>query len=600
MADIVARLRIDNKDYELKLEQAKKSTKKFSKEAGSGVSDMMGKFKALGAAVAASKVAMETFNAVISSSQTIGDAYTRAMEGANGAVNEFVYSISNADFSGFNGGLKDIIANAKEAASAMDSLGNAQISYDYLTAGYKASFKENMGKAKDKNLSTEDRQAAYDAAMEDLGKIDEAVQVYTSKVTDAVVANAKAKGNNINKDFITRENIDRIYSLDLSANGEAEKKALAERYKQFKKISKELKEQERLERDYRANLVAGNYMVKDRDKFTKKMNEASAKAAELRAQLNTEDMQMSALYNAMLVKGTDEWLKGLADLVVKADNAKAQYEEMRASTLEVRNNISNAANAQIRLTQAAKEYAQSFGKGFYENLGGGQSFGQKRENAYDQATGTYNATIHEDVPIIDTTDWTEEALPSISTATTDLESMTETAYDATDAMGALSSTMRSLSSVVGEGAAGWLEWGAGVVDAISAAIPQIAALTTAKKGEATANAESAATGAASSVASIPYVGPIMAVAAVASVLAALANLPKFAHGGVVPGTSFTGDNVLIRANSGERVLTREQSTAWERNMRGGLSGKVTFEIKGQRLVGVLNNYNSVSGMRYGG
>ena len=600
MADIVARLKLDNKDYEDKLAKAKKSTKKFSQDGGSGVSDMMGKFKALGAAVAASKVAMETFNAVISSSQTIGDAYTRAMEGAKGAVNEFVYSISNADFSGFNGGLKDIIANAKEAASAMDSLGNAQISYDYLTAGYKASFKENMGKAKDKSLSIEDRQAAYDAAMEDLGKIDEAVQVYTSKVTDAVVANAKAKGNNINKDFITRENIDRIYALDLSANGEAEKKALAERYEQFKKISKELKEQEGLERGYRANLVAGNYMVKDRDKFTEKMNEASAKAAELRAQLNTEDMQMSALYNAMLVKGTDEWLKGLADLVVKADNAKEQYESMRASTLKVRDNISNAANEQMKLTQAAKEYAQSFGMGFYENLGGGQSFGQKRENAYDQATGTYNATIHEDVPIIDTTDWTEEALPTISAATTDLESMTETTYDAADAMGALSSTMRSLSSVVGEGAAGWLEWGAGVVDAISAAIPQIAALTTAKKGEATANAESAATGAASSVASIPYVGPIMAVAAVASVLAALANLPEFAHGGVVPGTSFTGDNVLIRANSGERVLTREQSTAWERNMRGGLNGKVTFEIKGQRLVGVLNNYNSVSGMRYGG
>lgn len=41
--------------------------------------------------------------------------------------------------------------------------------------------------------------------------------------------------------------------------------------------------------------------------------------------------------------------------------------------------------------------------------------------------------------------------------------------------------------------------------------------------------------------------------------AAVPSAPKFAEGGVVPGTSYTGDKVLIRANSGERVLTKEMS-----------------------------------------
>ena len=41
--------------------------------------------------------------------------------------------------------------------------------------------------------------------------------------------------------------------------------------------------------------------------------------------------------------------------------------------------------------------------------------------------------------------------------------------------------------------------------------------------------------------------------------ATIPSAPKFAEGGVVPGTSYTGDNVLIRANSGERVLTKEMS-----------------------------------------
>lgn len=41
--------------------------------------------------------------------------------------------------------------------------------------------------------------------------------------------------------------------------------------------------------------------------------------------------------------------------------------------------------------------------------------------------------------------------------------------------------------------------------------------------------------------------------------ASIPSVPKFAEGGVVPGTSYTGDRVLIRANSGERVLTKEMS-----------------------------------------
>ena len=41
--------------------------------------------------------------------------------------------------------------------------------------------------------------------------------------------------------------------------------------------------------------------------------------------------------------------------------------------------------------------------------------------------------------------------------------------------------------------------------------------------------------------------------------ASIPAVPKFEEGGVVPGTSYTGDRVLIRANSGERVLTKEMS-----------------------------------------
>lgn len=592
---IVARLQLDSKDYDKKLAEAKKKTSDFAKGGGAWLTDMVGKFKTLAGAVAACKAAQEVFNATIQSSQTIGDAYTVVVSQCKGAVDEFVYAMANADFSGFNDGLKGIFKNAKEAAQAMDALGNAQISFDYLTAGYKSDFKTNMGAAKDKSKSLTERQAAYDAALGDLDKIGEAVQVYTDKTIDAVVSNAQAKGNNINKDFITRENIDRVFALDVTAGGDEEKARLDERYKEFEDLKKKEQKLEKAVERARLNGYASEAQYAQR-------------LADIRAQINSDDMQMAALYNAMLVKGTDEWLKGLADLVVKADNANSQYQELKTSSLEVKNQLASAgkeadklaasaakASAAVKKTLTGEEYSQLFGMQYFETLGNKGSIGSRVAAAQRGEM----ATIHEDVPIIDTTFEEEEPLPALTTTTEELKAVEEQTYSSIDAINALGGSMKALSGLVGEDAAAWVDWGTNLVSAIAAAIPQIAALTAAKSTEATANTAAAASGAGSAVASIPVVGPIMAVAAIASVVAALANLPKFATGGVVPGNMMSGDNVLIRANSGEVVLNKQQQDILSNRLNGGMNGKVVFKIEGSTLVGVLNNNQKIASRNYG-
>lgn len=566
MADIVARLRLDNKDYEDKLAKAKKSTKNFSQEGGAGLGDMMGKFKALGAAVAASKAVMETFNAVIASSQTIGDAYTQAMEGAKGAVNEFVYSVANADFSGFNGGLKDIIRNAKEAAAAMDSLGNAQISYDYLTAGYKSSFKTNMATAKDKSLSVGERQSAFEAAQGDLDNIKEAVDVYTAKVINAVVESAESKGNNINKDFITRENIDRVMKLDLSANGEAEKKALQERYDEFKKLKKQ---EEKLEK---AAHVARMNGYASAEQYEQQL-------ADLRAKINSDDMQMAALYNAMLVKGTDEWLKGLTDLVVKADNANAAYQELKTSSLEVANALGVAAQNAAKLSAEASA-ANAKDAAIRGNIAANNPANATMAGLPQGSTASaLPATIAMPEAV------TEDITKRTEEYNNALRVLEETSVSASEGLGAIGNMMGAIGGQMGEGAGAWMSYAGSIISAVGSALPSLEAL-------AAAQAAAAATKTALSPWTV-----IASVAAVGSIVAAMANLPKFATGGIVPGTSFSGDNVLIRANSGERVLTREQNARYERGM--GMGGKVVFEIKGDRLVGILNNQNKMTSVNYG-
>lgn len=84
------------------------------------------------------------------------------------------------------------------------------------------------------------------------------------------------------------------------------------------------------------------------------------------------------------------------------------------------------------------------------------------------------------------------------------------------------------------------------------------------------------------------------IGAIIAAFAAVKGLSKFAKGGIVGGNSTTGDNNVIRANSGEMILTKaQQGTLFNMlNGKGGLGGgNVEFKIRGTDLVGTLNNYN---------
>lgn len=584
-SDIIASLKLNSTDYEQKLAKAKESTRKFSKDGGKGLTDMVGKFKGLAVAVAGSKAVMETFNAVIKSSQTIGDAYTIAISQARGSVDEFVYAMANADFSGFNNGLRGIMANAREAAASMDALGNAQISYDYLTAGYRSSFKTNITTAKDKSLSKAERDAAYNAAMGSLSSMEKAVTGYTDKIVKAVVDNAVAKANNINRDYVTRENIDRIMELDLMPGGDEEKARLKAIYDQYKDIREQQMAYQREADRYADKLANGeqytlNPLTGEKElnlykaaNLRRRRDEAQAEADRLNAMVATNaEYQQAALYNAMLVKGTDEWLKEMTSFIIKADNAKASLAEMQASIFEVANQLNQPIKAgTVGANLTGEQYAQHFGINYYNTLG--NTLAGKAQQGYIPI---------QDVPIID-----ENTESSLSEAPAKLNEITESSYTAADGIGALGNAFGNMSGMLGEGAGAWMNYAGGIVSAVGSALPSLEAL-------AAAQAAAAVTKTALSPWTV-----ISGIAAVTSIIAAMAQLPKFATGGVVPGNSLSSDNVLIRANSGEVVLTKQMASNIGTMLQGGLAGTVKFKIEGGDLVGVLNNHNRITSRSYG-
>lgn len=84
-----------------------------------------------------------------------------------------------------------------------------------------------------------------------------------------------------------------------------------------------------------------------------------------------------------------------------------------------------------------------------------------------------------------------------------------------------------------------------------------------------------------------FTTPAFIATAVSGVMAAFAAIPKFAEGGIVGGSSFYGDKILARLNSGELILNNSQQSRLYKLMNSGAEAIVTRTeqiISGDKLI----------------
>ena len=128
----------------------------------------------------------------------------------------------------------------------------------------------------------------------------------------------------------------------------------------------------------------------------------------------------------------------------------------------------------------------------------------------------------------------------------------------------------------------------------------------AMEAETTANTTAAASGVMAAHSGIPFVGIAIGAAMVATLLALLlstkSKAKNFASGGIVEGSTATGDKVLAGLNAGEMVLNRrQQRRLWALLDGGGQTGgavngrNVTARIRGEDLYVALGNYRKRTG-----
>lgn len=556
MSDILTRLLLNTSDYDSKLKRAKGSTQDFGAMIGGKVAGAAMKFAGALTAVAGSAM---TFESVIRGSQTTSDEFDRVVRSVTTTIESFFTAVSTGDFTAFNRGLDDIIARARLANDALDQLGNTTMSYGYFNARNQADFAEAITVLRDKNATAAEKEAAKATADRIMGSQKEITEQLRLRSEEAAAA-LVSEGNTLGLNNIKRIDIDKVLGLDVSAMGSKEKAALAKRYEEYTRIYNQVV----------ANNTTTTTMNTSAGAFNLDRTDYDAVAREMESVTN--EYQDAILYNEILVRKSDDWLQNLINIYTASDNA-----------------VRSMAGMEKMLNRASQA-----------GTGGGGTSGGKAKAKKGNIMPSVVPQIQYDTPlgkkVLDWMNGTEVPVievPIVIDEQVDEEDLSgkwgEHAKKIEDMNSALSSTgeifgsLGGIMSSFGDDMGAWL---LGTVGNIAQMIVQLNALATAN-GVASAS-------------KLPFPANLAAIATVVATIASVfASLPKFAEGGVVGGSSFFGDKLLARVNSGECILTQSQQARALSLMEGGGNVRVSGDIRmnGKYIYIALRNYMESSGNR---
>lgn len=156
-----------------------------------------------------------------------------------------------------------------------------------------------------------------------------------------------------------------------------------------------------------------------------------------------------------------------------------------------------------------------------------------------------------------------------------------------NALQSVSSIMGSLGGLIKGNSDNMAEWTLSSAANIAQMIVQLQALATAN-------------GVASAF-SVPWPANLAAVATVMSTVASIfSSLPQFAEGGIVGGSSFFGDKLLARVNSGEMILNRDQQRTLYSLTETDRAASVNIgfdKVRGSDIYLSLSNYMKKTGKK---
>lgn len=543
MADLVTRLKLDDKQFNDNIRKSKQQLQQFQAAAQTVGTAL----KTFTIALVGVQTAAEGFNKFIRSSQGISDEYDKVMRAATTTVDEFFTALSTGDFTTFQMGLSGIITKAKEAQAALDKLGNATMSYSYFDSKYSAELEDAINKAKDLKLSKAERDEAKKTAESIIGKQEEITKELSKSINNAL-SNVMTEGNLLQASAVGKVDLEDVLLLDITAKGEENKKKLAKLYDDYKKIAIQ-KEKEFTTRNVKLTADGGRVFYDEVD------TEGYLKAMEPINQQYKE----AILYNEILVKKGDDWLKSTIQMAQQLDGSNRKLTEMKNKMLELSNQDVNA-NLKTTSSVSVKAEFEKGSLGYLEQqikdlklkfqYATDINSRNKIQKEIDELTKQkryieleYKLTQPLQQSKVSFSDMASKPdiskLPKIENPIKQDDINLNNQY--VESLNAISNVFGAMSTATNENAAAWLSWAGQVMTAVAMAIPQIQTLIAAKtaEGAASAGAEAAKT---------PFVGWLLVGGAIAAALAAFASIPSFNDGGIFQSPFTSGDKNLARLN----------------------------------------------------
>lgn len=614
MSDIVTRLLLKTNDFDANLNKSKKNVNGFqsdiSKMSGVAVSGVMKFAGVLGIAVTAS----EGFNKVMNSSQTLGDEYARTMDGLKGGVEQFFYSIGSGDWTPFMNGLTETIRLAREAYNAMDQLGNTKMSFSYFDAKNQATIQEQITILKDKDSTEEQKKAARELLDKTLKDQEEIVGQYKQRSQNALQAMVKAAIGLDGVD-VSAIDIDKVLRLDVSSVGDEQKAQLAKQYKDF------VDEYDRLKAKFTTYETVGSGM----NVHTVTTTDTNALSKAISPMLSK--YQDAIQYNAILVKKSDEWLQNLINVATAAEAAGRNLSSMtkaanRASQSGIGGKTpkeepkegsiawydTQIAEQNKKLIAETDMHARSAIQATINELESKrinlkfvveqETFKIAHGEMKDDALSVPIAPIYDKVPTHGKGEKNFK-LPKFESPIKKKDVKLNEQY--AESLGYIGNAFGTMGQMAAQFNNDGMAFALNSIGSIAQMIVQL-------QGLATAN------GVASAM-SLPFPANLAAIATVVGTVTGIfASLPKFATGGIIPGTSFTGDKVPALLNSGEMVLNGLQQSNLFQMLNSGLYGSLSqkiapsienqgvrlysdVEIRGDRIFLALHNHIKKTGKK---
>lgn len=543
-ADLVTRLKLDDKQFNDNIRKSKQQLQQFQAAAQTVGTAL----KTFTIALVGVQTAAEGFNKFIRSSQGISDEYDKVMRAATTTVDEFFTALSTGDFTTFQIGLSGIITKAKEAQAALDKLGNATMSYSYFDSKYSAELEDAINKAKDLKLSKAERDEAKKTAESIIGKQEEITKELSKSINNAL-SNVMTEGNLLQASAVGKVDLEDVLLLDITAKGEENKKKLAKLYDDYKKIAVQ-KEKEFTTRNVKLTADGGRvfYDEVDTEGYLKAMQPINQQYKE------------AILYNEILVKKGDDWLKSTIQMAQQLDGSNRKLTEMKNKMLELSNQDVNA-NLKTTSTVSVKAEFEPGSLGYLEQqikdlklkfqYATDINSRNKIQKEIDELT-KQKRYIELEYKLTQPLQEQKVSLTSLGNnkdyKKIDVKSQTNATKEGisineqyVNSINSVSNALSALNSIQADNAASMLSWAGSVMTAVALAIQEIKKLIAAKtaEGAASAGAEAAKT---------PFVGWLLVGGAIATALAAFASIPSFNDGGIFQSPFTSGDKNLARLN----------------------------------------------------